>query len=818
MRLFILILFLFSKTTLSQEIRGKVMHKNETLPFANIYVVGTSNGTFANSEGEFSIMVNSLVDTLIVVSNGFKNKNIAANELLTDRIISLEKAHQSLDVVTVSNKKDLAKSIIKHVISKRNINDNYNNFFSANLYTKSTISKEYHNNTYKVDTVKLSFTEKYSKIEYSNRKWKETKLALKDLSVKQKPKGVYAQRWSGPKKRSLLESKIKSNLFFDNLSDGDFNFYQSTITIPKLAQNPFISPVGPLAFTSYNYFYSGSFYENEILIHKIKVVPKRREESVFSGQVQIADSTWHLVSVELEMNSENLHKYNSFKVYQRFILFEEKSVLDRQEFFFVQDNPSLKLTSYHGTVYSKFTNYAFQEQKIKIGNLSRETVDSAQERSSEFWKNKRSTKLSIREQKFIAAADKLEKLRKADKYIKFQDSLKNKFSSIELVLTGLDHYNTLKGLKWKIDPLIKQMRVFGIGGYRHAIGSQLTKVFPNKNELFINAIINYGFKNRDLLSCGTLKYIYLPNKFAQLTISGGSKYEMLTYMQNFSSIFSRGNFVQNNYIKAGHFFEIFNGLFFDLNIKFIERTSIADLTLSNWSENLFGNDNSPELFENYNELNLKANLSYTPFQKFAIKGRKKSIIGSQWPTFNLGWEQGLPNFLSSKIDYQKLLIGGDYSFKIGLLGTTKTKVWYGQYLTSKNVELPNYTFFRGTDNYFFSHPLYTFQLLGETQNSLSNYVSTNFIHHFHGAIIKKIPLIKKSKLEVVTGGGFLFVENNNSRHFELYNGLEIPFKIGETQLKFGAYYAVSNSNYSNISNMIKFGLNVFNPFTNRWAF
>tara|TARA_B100001173_G_scaffold311918_1_gene330846 strand:+ start:52 stop:2505 length:2454 start_codon:yes stop_codon:yes gene_type:complete len=817
MRLLILALFILSKTTFSQEVRGKIMHKNEALPFANIYVVRTSNGTFANSQGEFSIMVNSLKDTLIIRSNGYKNKKIVANKLLIDRIISLDKAYQSLDVVTVSNKQDLAKSIIKKVISSRKINNNDKNFFSANLYTKSTISKEY-NNTDKIDTIKLSFTEKYSKIEYSKHKWKETKLGLKDLSVKQKPKGVYAQRWNRPTKKSLLESKTKSNLFYANLSDGDFNFYQSTITIPKLAQNPFISPTGPLALTSYNYFYSGSFYENEMLIHKIKVVPKRKEESVFSGQVQIADRTWRIVSIELDMNSKNLHKYNSFKVYQRYVLFEEKSVLDRQEFFFVQNNSGLKSTSYHGTVYSKFTNYAFQKQKIKIGNLSRETVDSAQERSSKFWETKRSIKLSIKEQDFIASADKLEKLRKANKYIKFQDSLKNKFSSIEFVLTGLDHYNTPKGLKWKIDPLFKQMRVFGIGGYRHAIGSQLIKVFPNKNELFINAIINYGFKNRDLLSSGTLKYIYLPKKFAQFTISGGSKYEMLTYMQNFSSIFSRGNFTQNNYLKAGHFFEIFNGLFFDLNIKFIQRASISGLILSDWSENLFGNDNSPELFDNYNELNLKANISYTPLQKFAVNGRKKSIIGSQWPTFILGWEQGLPNFLSSKIDYQKLLLGGEYSFKIGLLGTTKTKFWYGQYLTAKNVELPNYTFFRGTDNYFFSHPLYTFQLLGETQNSLSNYLSVNFIHHFHGAVIKKIPLLKKSKLETVTGGGLLFIKENNSQHSELYNGLEIPFKIGETQLKFGGYYAVAYSNYSNLSGMIKFGLNVFNPFTNRWAF
>jgi len=153
-----------------------------------------------------------------------------------------------------------------------------------------------------------------------------------------------------------------------------------------------------------------------------------------------------------------------------------------------------------------------------------------------------------------------------------------------------------------------------------------------------------------------------------------------------------------------------------------------------------------------------------------------------------------------------------------LLGTSKAKSWYGQYLSTNHVEIPNYSFFRGTDNYFFSHPLYTFQLLGETYSSLRNYISFNYIHHFHGAICKKIPYLKKTKIEAVTGGGILYINDNNLQHTEIYNGLEIPFRLGETQLKFGGYYAIAYSNYSNLLNMFKFGLNVFNPFTNKWAF
>lgn len=817
MRLLAVLLILLCKTLVSQEVNGVVVYKNTPVPFASIYEQGTSNGTFANSQGEFKLVVNSIEDTLIISSTGYEPKKLIAKLLLTGSTVNLQKEANSIGIVIVSTKKDLAKSIIQNVIRNRKVNDNYENFFSTNLYTKSTLNKEDLKQNRSVDTLRLSFAEKFSKLEYSNGKWKETKLGVKDLSAKQKPKGVYTQRWGSSTRKRLMDSKTKSNLFYANISDGNFNFYKSTITIPKLAQNPFISPTGPLALTSYNFFYSGSFYENETLIHKIKVVPKRKEESVFSGQVQIADSSWHIVSVKLEMNGKKLRKYNSFKIYQRYVSFEGRIVLDRQEFFFFY-RLGIEPISFHGTVYSKFTDYSFKEQKIRIGNLSREVVDSAEIRSNDYWTAKRSINLSSKEQDFISSADSLEKLKKSDKYIRFQDSLKNKISLLEFVFTGVDHYNTKKGVKWKIDPLIKQARVFGIGGYRHALGGQLLKEFKNNNELFVSTTVNYGLKNKDLLSNGTLKYTYAPKKFAQFRVSGGSKYQMLTYMQNFSSLFSRGNFTQNDYLEVGHFFELLNGLFLDLNIKYMRRSSINGLTLSDWSEDLFGSDNKPETFDNYDELNVKAQLSYTPFQKFAIDGRKKSVIGSKWPTFHLGWEQGLPNFLNSKIDYQKLLIGSDHSFKIGLLGTTKANAWFGHYLTTMNVELPNYTFFRGTDNYFFSHPLYTFQLLGKTHSSLNNYVSLNFIHHFHGAIIKKIPFLKRTKLETVTGGGALYLNDNNLQHTEIYNGLEIPFKIGETQLKFGGYYAIAYSNYSNISSMIKFGLNVFNPFTNKWAF
>ena len=75
-----------------------------------------------------------------------------------------------------------------------------------------------------------------------------------------------------------------------------------------------------------------------------------------------------------------------------------------------------------------------------------------------------------------------------------------------------------------------------------------------------------------------------------------------------------------------------------------------------------------------------------------------------------------------------------------------------------------------------------------------------------------------SEIESVFGGGLLYINDNSFAHSETFVGLEIPFKIGDTKFKLGSYYAVAYSNYSTLSNMFKFGINVFNPFSNSWAF
>lgn len=796
----------------SQEISGFVNSNNTGIPFASVYIANSSKGVICNSKGEFTILLNSIHDTLIFSAVGYKNFKIKASDFRKKKLVTLSPSMEELNPVIIGSKNNFGERLVELVVQNRKNNNPQNSDYSANLYTKSTLEKE---PIIKGDSIKLSFIEKYSSIKHSSGHWQETKIGIKDLSLKQNSRFMNFEFSPKSPRRQLLNDKNKSDLFYTNISDGNFNFYKKTILVPKLAQTSYISPFGTLHKTSYQFDYLGYHLENQKKIHKIKVVPKRPYESTFSGIALIEDSTWAIVSLEFDMKGSNLHKYKKFKIYQHFVHQENKMVLDEQQFIFYYQNITGK---YHGAVFSKFSEYNFESQNLRKKNLVIQSVDSAENRPPEFWENKRSLKLSKKENEFIETSDSIRKIEQSEKYQKFQDHLKNKVSVWDVLLSGIDHFNTPKKYKWRIRPLIEQVRVFGIGGYRHNLGGNYIQTFKNKNKLNLSGTLNYGFRNNDIVADAAISYIYSPKHFAQFSISGGSKYQLLTFYQNLSNIFSRSNFVKNNYLKVGHFFEVINGVFLETNLEYLQRKSLAEIQLSQWSQNLFGSNNTPQNFVDYNEFKIYLALSFVPFQKYEINGRKKIIINGKWPTIHFKWIQGIPDIGNAKINYQQIKFGIEQSIKLSVLGTSKYNSWYGRYLHSNSVEYPNYTFFRGTDPYLFSHPLYTFQLLGKTHNSLESYIRFNIIHHYHGALSKKIPIINRTKLEFVSGAGVLYINDNKLTHSEIFNGIELPFKAGKTKLKLGAYYVNAYSNYSDLSNMFKFGLNVFNPFTNKWAF
>jgi hypothetical protein len=60
-----------------------------------------------------------------------------------------------------------------------------------------------------------------------------------------------------------------------------------------------ISPLSRDAFAYYKFLLDASFYDQDYLVHKIRVIPRREGFDLYSGHIYIVEGFWHLHSAEL---------------------------------------------------------------------------------------------------------------------------------------------------------------------------------------------------------------------------------------------------------------------------------------------------------------------------------------------------------------------------------------------------------------------------------------------------------------------------------------------------------------------------------------
>ena len=250
---------------------------------------------------------------------------LTIEEFLNRKIITLKKGIQ-LDEIVIKSDNNFAKTIIKNIQKNRKKNDLQQLNFTTKLYVKSSLEKSTGiNNEYKST---LNFLEKY----YQSSMVMGLQGMINDLVKRcDFPTGVSdCNLW---KKKIKKDGIDNPNLYYYDISDGNFNFYKSLIYIPKLGQTPFVSPIGTIAFTTYNYEYKGSFYENDEIIHIVSVQPKRLYGAVFIGTLYIQESNWAVKSLKLTLNKFSLHKYDQFSIAQNYNQIDSIMTLSKQEFF-----------------------------------------------------------------------------------------------------------------------------------------------------------------------------------------------------------------------------------------------------------------------------------------------------------------------------------------------------------------------------------------------------------------------------------------------------------------------------------------------------
>ncbi|MEZ4798265.1 MAG: DUF5686 family protein [Flavobacteriales bacterium] len=831
-------IFLLLATTIAHAImvEGNVQDKDgNPVPFARISTQESKKNALCDADGNFSISLAVGTHFIEISALGFYTKSIQidvkANQKNHFAFILDENPSELGEIEIHANTRDIARHVMHEASKKSDLyKSNYENI-SLESYQKISLHTLGPDTTHfeeKIDrdtlpyiSIQRNLLESYSEIKKQKNKYREQIIAAKDysrnppsddlsisISMEFGEHNIAPQQW------------MYANTYLLNSNTGyfEFDFNQNLLDLPGLAEKPYLSPLAATASINYQFDLIGTYYVDSKKYYRIKVTPIWKSEALFEGEVVIENETWALIKVDLNATPRSLKMYAALNVKQEMkqfgndIYFPERTAISYQ----IKEGK----TTYFGSVLVARTEISFPAE-FEENTFSNETqyyTPEAFNRDSAYWNVLRTDSVNTLQQSYISECDSLQAYYTSDEYYHEQDSTFNDVRFMDFILYGVGFKNRARREMYYFYPLAMQVNPVGIGGYRHKFGAAFSKEFQNNYLLETNGEVDYGFRNRDIRGKVGVGLTYVPRKFVRTFIRVGDFYDMINTYASLGSIFSRSNYVRTQSFSVAQRMELVNGLFAELSLEFSDQKPINNLQQDLWSQQLFGDVNTPLTFERYIKSEIRLDLLYRIKQKYIIKKGKKIIQGTQYPEFHLTYRKGVPGLFNSEVNFDFVEVGVEHDAELGRWGTAQWSMIAGSFLNKKNLRLLEYRYFRGSDVLFFSDPLRSFQLLGPTLSTPNAYLRGNYFHHLDGLFLNKIPLINRLKLTEAFGAAFLSIPDQQFYHAEMYVGLERVVRIRRELFRFGIYGASSATSLNRARFEFKFGINFYNTYSKKWSY
>ncbi len=833
--LFIFFTLIFSFHTFSQVLKGKVTDiSGVEIPFAKIRLAGSSYGTVSNAFGDYNIELKKGFCVLVFSAPEF--------ESIKDSVLIVENTHtlnvklkpiiKELNEVSVTNisRKDQAKEIIKKVIDKRKYFHDLIGEYSCDTYCFTALEKDKLDSIVKDSVIgreKLNVLEWKAKTSYATpAKFKDEFYAYNDYTDGAREINSSSVSVSLGNEKDLasdVTSSVGNNpyIFINGIKDAHFSIFDNAIDAPKLTQNPLISPLAYNAFVYYSYYLKGSFLDSlSQYIYEIEVKPRFQHEALFSGVLYIKDSVFELVSYNLSINPAVLLYFKEMHIVCDYQKLGERLVPTRREFIYdIKEGKTI----INGNARLVHSNYNFDglEKKSKFWNESVTFADDAFDKDSSYWNATRPFTIKEIEKKFMIQQDSIINYHESDAYKKYIDSIRNEWRWTNLFFGSIGRSNSFKKIEYSVGGLIQQVIPFGVGGYRHRLPFNLVKEFENGYKLSLSPMIDYGFLNKDVKGSFDGSIMYNPKNFATLGFAFGDVYDFVSSALNVTqSILPVSNRVRNQKLEFSYSQEIINGLYGKATLHYSDRQSIENMLYPAYWDSLGLTDvlSSTQPFERYKIMLATFDFEYHFKQKYMIRKGRKVVFGSPWPTLYLQYKKALPNLFKSEADFDKIEVKLFDELKLNSFGNAQVKAIGGYFIRTKDIRVIENKFFRQSDLGFFSDPTNTMQMLDTFIQTKNSYFQLNFIHHFNGFFLNKIPLINKLKLEETIGGGFLGIPDASFAQVEFFAGLERKIRIKKTIFKIGYYACMQGNSIDKSALRYKIGINFYDPFRDKWTY
>jgi hypothetical protein len=788
-------------------IEGLVVDENrEGLPFATLYLDGSTIGTTTNANGRFSLKAPVGKHVLVVQFVGYQKKRVpieVGGGFADPLMIRLEPETIQLNAVVVnSDGEDPAYRVIREAIAMRKFHQREVEAYSCDVYIKGV-----------------------QRLEEKPDKFFGVNIDI-DTGIVYLSESISKFRFELPDKidENMISSKVSGNnnaFSWNQASDFLVDFYQNKFEYPGLSERGFVSPIAGNAFLFYEYEHLGIFYEDDRMINKIKVIPKRESDPVFSGEIYIVEDSWRIHTTDLFLTkNRGIEFVDSIRIQQVFaptefgiflpltqdfsFQFKVFAFKGRGNFVSVYSNydvqPNYEVFREYGKYQERFGEKKEEKdlfQKDDFDNTIMTVEEKANERDSIYWQEVRPIPLSPVEIKDYKVKDSIRIIKESEPYRDSIDRENNKFNVTQALLVGYNYRNSFKGNYITLPGLLGLLNYNTVEGLAPYGRFAFSKRNPKKDELkyTITSTVRYGVGNRRFHAKGSFTLPLDERTNKRIRVSGGryiSQYNAAEpigeTINSYFTVFSGQNFMkiyQKNFFEASYSQEVVDGMSLSTQISFENRDQLqntADFTFADEGEAQFTSnipvvdELSDASFDQHQALTWSAIITYQPGRKYIDRPDMRINLGSKYPTFSVRYKKGLP-LGAADIDYD--LISGRVTddMRLGLVGTFSYLFEAGIFLNNQNMELPDFKHFNGNLTYLGNFGISNFQTLDYYRFSTQDqYIEAHAEHHFNEFILNKIPLIRKLNWQTVISMHSLLTPTAGN-YTEFGVGIEHIFKF-----------------------------------------
>lgn len=727
------LLALFSSGLFAQELSGYVKDKDsrEAIPFANVWLNGTTQGTTSDLNGFFRI-ISPKSDTLCISSVGYKPKKIAIQNSSDQLQVLLENDVMHLSEVKVKPKVPRAKVLFNLIQEHKKENRrqvqsiiNYKSVENTTVYIAIDTASKVNRFISNINEVTLESEDK-------SIRFSPIYLAEKAMDHTPDSSSVAFKKRDGifPNLNQAIESMILDNVVVD------LDFYKDQINI---LDRGFISPLSNSAMMYYNLYYNDSTLVDSKKYYSFSFAPKNPYNPLFSGHFTIEDGSFALTEIEAHIPQEaNLNFVNGFKAKVKYKKRPEGGwFYEEQE---VGMNMSLKINK------DSLSNYSSKRMdNVTGGNwlINKTTRYSTAERLNEVkasaWKN---------QAEFIANRVEEENYDRVGK-LKQERAVKGVDAIGGIVLSSY-----MKAGKIDIGP------VFSIYTTNTVEGTRITAPIRTNERMWerfsVGGFLGIGTKSKELKY--GLNLIYQPQKSDHFIMRFNysddynlvSQDKYLRFVKNNPNIKGNSNFIgsfttreKNPYIKGEK----------SVDMRF-EYHSKSDMHFE-FSPYFLSSTSTPDVAFNRN------GVSYTKYQNYGVLLNCKLTFHQNFDKYyfdRIYYINPIP-VVNLSVDMGKTSVSGsDDKFGIytKLNASVQGRIVMGQVFMNYMVnggylfgDAPYDLLDMPVGSMSLGYAKYRFNLLHHASFAHNLYTNTHLHINGGGILLNRIPLLKKLKLREI---------------------------------------------------------------------